>query len=407
MRRNIVIVGGCGHVGLPLGLAFADHGLNVTLLDIDQRKVDQINAGQMPFREKDADVLLRRTVGVGLRATLEQDCLCGADVVITVVGTPVDKHLNPTVNELYRSIDQLIFSMQDEALLILRSTVYPGVTGLVYERIETLKRQIHLAFCPERIAEGKALQELVELPQIISAFTPEAMGRAREVFLTVAPSVIELKPLEAELAKLFTNSWRYLNFAISNQFYILAQSYDLDFYRIYDAITRKYSRMQSFARPGFAAGPCLLKDTLQLSAFANNNFFLGHAAMLVNEGLPNFIVERLRRCGLAGKRVAILGMAFKSDSDDQRESLSYKLRSLLSVYATEVLCTDPYVSDATLVPLEEAIERADIIILGAPHTTYHSLVIPEGKKVIDIWNFWARASAEETEAMVAAAKAAP
>ena len=405
MAKSMVIVGGCGHVGLPLGLAFADHGLNVTLLDIDQRKVDQINAGKMPFREKDADALLRRTVGLGLRATLDPECLRAAQVVITVVGTPVDKHLNPTVNELYRSVDQLLFWMQDQAVLILRSTVYPGVTRLVYERIQTLKRQIHLAFCPERIAEGKALQELVELPQIVSAFTPEAMRLAREVFLAIAPMVIELDPLEAELAKLFTNSWRYLNFAISNQFYVLAQSYGLDFYRIYDAVTQNYPRMKSFARPGFAAGPCLLKDTLQLSAFANNNFFLGHAAMLVNEGLPNFIVEQLRRSGVAEQRVAILGMAFKADSDDQRESLSYKLRNLLNVYAEEVLCTDPYVSDPTLVPLDEAIERADVIILGAPHAIYRNAAIPDGKKVIDIWNFWDRAKLGQTEAAEAAARA--
>ena len=123
------------------------------------------------------------------------------------------------------------------------------------------------------------------------------MRRARDLFLTIAPTVIELAPLEAELAKLFTNSWRYLNFAISNQFYMLAETYGLDFYRIHDAVTREYPRMRSFARAGFAAGPCLLKDTLQLSAFSGNNFFLGHAAMLVNEGLPNFIVTQLRQHG--------------------------------------------------------------------------------------------------------------
>jgi UDP-N-acetyl-D-mannosaminuronic acid dehydrogenase len=405
MSQQVVIVGGCGHVGLPLGLVLAERGFQVILLDIDRDKVDRINSGQMPFREKGADALLRRVVELHLRASLDKDCLRSADVVITVVGTPVDRHLNPTVNELYSSVDQLLFLMRDDALLILRSTVQPGVTQLVYERIATLQRQIHLAFCPERIAEGRALEELVELPQIISAFTPQAMRRARELFLAIAPSAIELEPLEAELAKLFTNSWRYLNFAISNQFYTLAESYSTDFYRIYEAVTRNYPRMQSFARPGFAAGPCLLKDTLQLSAFANNNFFLGHAAMLVNEGLPNFIVEQLRRQGVAQQRVAILGMAFKSDSDDQRESLSYKLRNLLNVYAKEVLCTDPYVRDSALVPLEVALERADVIILGAPHTVYRDLILPEGKTVIDIWNFWGRRGTEKPEPASVAAQA--
>ena len=197
------------------------------------------------------------------------------------------------------------------------------------------------------------MEEIRTLPQIISAFDPVSLARARELFSIINDDLIELDPLEAELAKLFSNSWRYMNFAISNQFYMLAETYGLDFQRIYGAVTHRYPRMRSFAKAGFAAGPCLLKDTLQLSAFSGNNFFLGHAAMLVNEGLPNFIVGQLRQQQkLRDKVVAVLGMAFKSESDDKRESLSYKLRKLLMVEAKEVLCTDPYVVDEKLVPLE-------------------------------------------------------
>jgi UDP-N-acetyl-D-mannosaminuronic acid dehydrogenase len=147
--------------------------------------------------------------------------------------------------------------------------------------------------------------------------------------------------------------------------------------------------MKSFAKAGFAAGPCLLKDTLQLSAFSGNHFFLGHAAMLVNEGLPNFIVGQLRQeQKLRDKVVAVLGMAFKSESDDKRESLSYKLRKLLMVEAKEVLCTDPYVVDDKLIPLEEALGQADIIILGAPHAAYRDLQFPNDKVVVDVWGLW-------------------
>lgn len=388
-RQNIVIVGGCGRVGLPLGLTLATRsGAFVTLLDIDAARVRSVNEGRMPFREEGADELLKTLAGVTLTATQDPACLRTAQTVITIVGTPVDEHLNPTVSGLCKCVDGLLGDMQDGSLLILRSTVYPGVTKLVYDRIQASGRKIPLAFCPERISEGQALQELATLPQIVAAFDRDALDRARALFLTIAPSVVELTPPEAELVKLFTNSWRYLNFAISNQFYILAQSFGLDFYRIHDAITRDYPRMRNFARAGFAAGPCLLKDTLQLSAFASNSFFLGHAAMLVNEGLPNFIVERLRPLGLAEKRVAILGMAFKADSDDPRESLSYKLRKLLEVQAREVLCTDPYVSDPTLVPLNDALARADIIILGAPHALYRDLRPPPEKLAIDVWGLW-------------------
>jgi UDP-N-acetyl-D-mannosaminuronic acid dehydrogenase len=386
--QKIVIVGGCGHVGLPLGLVFAEKGMHVTLLDIDAVKVEKVNSGEVPFLERGADSLLRRFIGRSLIATLDGTCVREADVVVAVVGTPVDRHLNPMVNELCKNLDGVVPHMKDGALLVLRSTVYPGVSRRVYDQVNALGRKVHVAFCPERITEGNALDELRQLPQIVAAFEPAAQQLARDLFLRIAPEVIELSPAEAELAKLFTNSWRYLSFAISNQFYILAESYGLDFYRIREAVLHRYTRMSGFAKAGFAAGPCLLKDTLQLAAFSSNNFFLGHAAMLINEGLPNFLVENLKDLDLAHKTVAILGMAFKADSDDTRESLACKLLKLLELQAREVLCTDPYVPDPRYLPLNEAIERADIIILGAPHSQYRDIVIPNGKIVVDIWGYW-------------------
>lgn len=386
--NRIVVVGGCGHVGLPLGIVLAARSaVSVVLLDVDSSKVANVSAGKLPFMEVGAEPLLRQVIGKNLVATTDSACLRSADIVITVVGTPVDEHLNPTVTELYKNVDELIGEMKDDALLVLRSTVYPGVSKLVYDRIRARGRKIHLAVCPERIAEGKALEELVTLPQIIAAFESEARDRASKLFLLITSKIIDLTPLEAELAKLFTNSWRYLNFAISNQFFMLAQSYGLDFYRIRDAVVQDYPRMQSFARAGFAAGPCLLKDTLQLSAFSGNSFFLGHAAMLINEGLPNFIVSRLRDSNdLSHAGIAILGMAFKADSDDNRDSLSYKLKKLLQVEAREVFCSDPYVRDPSLVPAEFAVERSKIIIVGVPHSIYRSLKIPSNKQIVDIWD---------------------
>lgn len=395
---KIVIIGGCGHVGLPLGIVFANSGQEVVLLDREQAKVDLVNRGQLPFMESNALEQLQRVVGKQLIATVDRSYLGEADAVIVVLGTPVDEHLNPTATDLYRAIDAAITSMPEHSLLVLRSTVYPGVSKLIYDRLRASGRGLHLAFCPERIAEGRAMEEIQSLPQIISAFDEDSMARARELFSIINDELIELTPPEAELAKLFTNSWRYMNFAISNQFYMLAGGYGLDFHRIYNAVTYRYPRMQHFAKAGFAAGPCLLKDTLQLSSFSGNHFFLGHTAMLVNEGLPNFIVDQLRNRGLREKVVAILGMAFKAESDDARESLSYKLRKLLMVEAKEVLCTDPYVMDDRLVPLNQAIERAGIVILGAPHEIYRDLVIPPEKEVVDVWGYWATRSKGEKEA---------
>jgi UDP-N-acetyl-D-mannosaminuronic acid dehydrogenase len=197
--------------------------------------------------------------------------------------------------------------------------------------------------------------------------------------------------IEAELAKLFTNSWRYIQFATANQFYTIAERYGADFYQIYDAMIFKYPRARNFPRPGFAAGPCLFKDTMQLNAFSNNQFFLGHSAMLVNEGLPNFLVEMLKRKHkLNEKRVGILGMAFKAESDDCRDSLSYKLRKILSIEAKDVLCSDEYIKDTRFVCAEELVDRSDIVIIGAPHATYRSLDY-KGKAVVDVWNLTSQA----------------
>ncbi|MBI4854898.1 MAG: nucleotide sugar dehydrogenase [Acidobacteria bacterium] len=384
----VAIFGGCGHIGLPLGLTLADIGYQVSLYDINEQTIEMINAGQMPFLEEGAEELLQKHIGKNVIATKDSNSLSMAQIVVSVIGTPVDEHLNPTTHQFLTNMEEILEKISDNSLLILRSTIFPGVTKLLYEKTKKYSKKIHLAFCPERIAEGKAIEEIKKLPQIISAYESEALSKARNLFEKIALKIIELEPLEAELAKLFCNSWRYLNFAISNQFYMLAENYGLDFYHIHDAITLDYPRMKSFAKAGFAAGPCLLKDTIQLSTFAGNNFFMGHAAMLINEGLPNFIINQLGAAKLANANVAVLGMAFKGDSDDSRESLSYKLCKLLEIYSKHVYRTDPYIKKPSFVSLEEAISKSDIIILGAPHSVYKNLEIPKEKTVIDIWGFW-------------------
>jgi UDP-N-acetyl-D-mannosaminuronic acid dehydrogenase len=302
-----------------------------------------------------------------------------------VIGTPVDEHLNPDPQVVPAAVEALAPHLRPGQLLVLRSTVYPGVTALVERRTETLGLEVEVAFCPERIAEGKALTELFELPQIISARNPAALARARKLFEVLTAETVELLPEEAELAKLFTNTYRYLKFALANQLYMMANDFGLDYERIRQGVIYNYPRAADLPAAGFAAGPCLLKDTMQLAAFNNNNFVLGHAAMMVNEGLPLYLVDRLaRQHDLAAMTVGILGMAFKGDSDDTRSSLAYKLKRILRFKAAEVLCADPYVStDASLVPQDELLARADLVVIGAPHHRYADLAID--KPVVDIW----------------------
>jgi UDP-N-acetyl-D-mannosaminuronic acid dehydrogenase len=192
--------------------------------------------------------------------------------------------------------------------------------------------------------------------------------------------------LEAELAKLFTNSWRYIQFATANQFYMIAEEYGVDFYNVYNAMTHNYPRTKGFPKPGFAAGPCLFKDTMQISAFTNNKFFLGHCAMLINEGLPNFVIQQIKKQHALNEMTAgILGMAFKAESDDRRQSLSYKLKKLLQVEAKEVLCSDVFIHEPGFVSEADLLSRCDIVIIGAPHKRYCNLDY-SGVILVDVWN---------------------
>lgn len=383
---DVVVVGGCGHVGLPLGISFADRGLKVALYDINAAVVDRVNAGELPFQERNAAEVLRRTRDAGcLEATTDPSIIARSEHVVVVIGTPIDEHLNPGPNVVPQAINQLAEHLRDGQLLVLRSTIYPGVTALVERLIGRLGLAIDVAFCPERIAEGYAMTELRELPQIVSGRTPRAVERAKRLFEHLTERTVELTPEEAELAKLFTNSWRYIKFAAANQFYMIANEFGLDFETIRAGLAYEYPRAADLPRAGFAAGPCLLKDTMQLAAFNNNDFALGHTSMIVNEGLPLYVVSRIeKQYDLGNITVGLLGMAFKGESDDIRDSLSYKLKRILQIKAKSVLCTDPHVTvDPNLVPLERVVEEADLILIGAPHKAYAELKVDV--PVIDIW----------------------
>lgn len=196
--------------------------------------------------------------------------------------------------------------------------------------------------------------------------------------------MVELSPTEAELGKLFCNAWRYVTFAIANQFYSMCATNGIDYARVHGAITHNYPRMRGLPTAGFAAGPCLFKDTMQLAAYYNNDFSLGQSAMLVNEGFPRVLMMQLRALGLADKRVGLLGMAFKGDDDDTRESLAFKLKKLLELECKEVMCTDEFAKLPWLMPLERVLADADILVVSAPHTKYKSL--DPKQPTLDPWN---------------------
>ena len=350
--KKVCIIGGCGHVGLPLGLVLAECGFSVTLLDINQKAVDMINKGVIPFKEDGAEELLHKLINRNIFATSCKDVIPSQDIIIFITGTPVDEHHNPKIHDVLNVIDKYLPLISKEQLIVLRSTIYPGTTEIIEQKL----------------------------------YKYEAKKEAADLFSKVAAKIIFLEPVEAELSKLMLNTWRYLEFAIANQFYMMVEDKGLDFYKIFDAMKDDYPRAKNFCKAGLAAGPCLFKDTMQLSAFYRNQFFLGQAAMLVNEGLPNFLVSQLeRKAGsLKNKKVALLGMTFKADNDDIRESLSFKIKKELEFKLADVLTTDPYLKDTSR--LEDVLADCDAVILGVPHKEYLDLKIE--KPYVDCWNVW-------------------
>lgn len=396
---KLAVVGGCGHVGLPLAIGLAEAGYQTTIFDTDVSGCQIVQSGRLPFQEAEAEAVLERVIREK-RLTVGSDpvALRDVDVIFCAIGTPVDEYLNPTTHRFMSTLDSLRPYLRDGQVLALRSTMYPGTSQLVQRLFEEKGPKIEVACCPERVAQGRGYIELRQLPQVVSAFSEPVVATLREIFQTLGAEVIVLSPAEAELVKLFNNAWRYFTFAVANQFFEIANDYGVDYYRVHHALTQGYPRGAGLPTAGFAAGPCLFKDTMQLVAFSNNRLALGHAAMFVNEGLPLYVVERLaRRFDLAQMTVGILGLTFKADCDDLRDSLAFKLRKILLPRARRIVCSDSQVEPeeiakattqirpADFVSAEQLIDESDIVILGAPHRDYRSLDY-KGRVVIDVWN---------------------
>ncbi len=353
----------------------------------------------MPFFDEGAEPALQKVLANGnLTVSSDPKSLGISQYVVCVIGTPVDEFLNPKVHDFFNTLDVVRENLKHGQILILRSTLFPQTSKRVQHLFDSKGPKIDVAVCPERVAQGKGYQESKTLPQIVSGFSERGKAAATFLFEQMGVEIIEVEPLEAELIKLFNNVYRYVTFAVANQFYTITSDYGIDYYRVHHALTYKYPRGAHLPAPGFAAGPCLFKDTMQLAAFSNDRFFLGHAAMMVNEGLPLYVVHMIEeKFDLSKMTVGILGLSFKANCDDIRDSLAFKLRKILKIRAKRVLCSDHHVSNEVLLKhvksldakdictTQELIEKSDLIILGVPHREYHSLDL-RGKPVLDVWN---------------------
>jgi UDP-N-acetyl-D-mannosaminuronic acid dehydrogenase len=387
MQKKVTIIGGAGHIGLPLGILFAAKKKNVVLYDKNNSVIKKINKCQFPFIEKNGAKLLKKYKR-RIIASTNKNYVTSADVIIICIGTPVIYNKPDLINffNLFKEIKHLLNPNQ---LIIIRSSIYPGTCEKVHQFLG--KKFINISYCPERVVQGKSIEELPKLPQIISGISDKAISESIKLFNPICKKTIVTSILEAELIKLFSNSWRYINFSIANEFYMICENLGINFNNLRKKMIDGYERNKNIPTAGFAAGPCLFKDTMQLNVYLKKSFNLGAIATKINEGLPKFVYKKLLRKfknKLKSKTIGILGVSFKADIDDIRDSLAIKLLYLLKEKKLNVLFSDDYASLKKNINKKQLINRSDIIIIGSPHSVYKKLSIPKNKYLVDIWSLF-------------------
>ncbi len=396
-----VAVVGLGRVGLPLALSFAGRGLRTIGVDRDPRVLESVREGRMPFAEPGAQELLERVREAGTLTLTDRvaDAAAARQVVLTI-GTPSFSHIEIDMRDIRSALDDLLGVLQAGHSLILRSTIAPGTTDFVAgylakHRGFQVGEEVFVAHAPERIAASRFLEEIDTLPCIIGGVGERSGEVAAELFGVFDAPIVQTTPVQAELAKIWTNILRYTQFALPNLLMMDCERYAANVFEVIDLINRDYPR-GGIAQPGLTAGTCLRKDfTFSEERLAAPGMLL--AVSRVNESVPLFLLEGTkRRLGtLADRRVAVLGLAFKADTDDERDSLAHKLIRLAERELADVVVHDPVVATPTA-SLEEALKGADVVVVAANHSTFRSpstlaaiasLASPECL-VVDPWNCW-------------------
>lgn len=397
MKKIAVI--GIGRVGLPLSLVFAEVGFKVFGIDVNENLIKTLNRGKMPFLEEGAPPLLKKHLNKNFTPSNSFSVAKNCDYIILTLGTPVDENMNPSLIQIDSALTSLKNYLKPGQVLILRSTVSPGTTEYVKGFLDKIKgikvgKNFYLAFCPERIAEGKAIEELKEIPQITGGIDKKSTQKAIELFEAFGIKCLPTDNLSAELAKLFTNMYRYISFAIANEFMVIASSYYRDIYHIVNLVNQDYKR-GGLAVPGLTAGPCLFKDGFFL---VNDLPYIDliSTSWKINEAIPLFLVRRIQeRMNLENKKVVVLGLAFKANIDDTRESLSLKTKKALEREGARVLLHDPHIKEYNF-DLNKLLKDADLIFIATPHNWYLKNLTPYKIKklakknclVCDIWNIF-------------------
>jgi UDP-N-acetyl-D-mannosaminuronic acid dehydrogenase len=397
-ERDVAVIG-LGRVGLPLALSFADRGLATAGIDRDPGRLESIRAGTMPFQERDTQELLERVLaGNGLAVSDRIEDAAEARHVVLTVGTPSLWHIEIDISDIRSVLDTLLPVLRPGHVLVLRSTVAPGTTDFVAGYLEEQRgfvvgRDVFVAHAPERIAENHFVEEIATLPHIVGGVDEQSTEQVAALFEVFGSPIERTTAVQAELAKIWTNIYRYANFALPNLLMMNCEQYGANVFEVIDLINRDYPR-GGIAQPGLTGGTCLRKD-FAFSEERSNAPGMLMSVSRVNESVPLFLVEGMkRRLGpLRGRRVAVLGLTFKRDSDDLRDSLSSKLIRLLERELATVVAHDPHAPVAGE-SLEEALSGADAVVIATNHSEFSDPRLPAAVRdragddclVVDPWN---------------------
>lgn len=399
-KQATICILGLGRVGLPFASVLATRGLKVIGIDIKKDILTSVKNSKSPFY----DPALQETLEKALKSgNLEVDSNLKSltepiDIVVVTVGTPNTVDHSVDYSQLYSALDEICELDLLGKMIIMRSTMPVGSTldivkpFLEYKSNLIAGTDFGLAVCPERILEGQAIKEIHELPEIVGGVNKISNDIATELFLIINPKkdILYTSPSGAELVKLYANIYRYISFALSNEFAIWAEKYSLDAAELIRIANYNYPR-SNIPIPGFVGGPCLSKDGTFLD---NNTTFasITSTAWKLNESIPHHIVQNLKKVSgtLFNKRVTVLGIAFKAGSDDTRNSPSVKLVEILRSLGAEVLIHDPFVKGT--LNLSEALNHPDIIVIATNHKDFNEKkedMKKSGAKLIyDVWSMF-------------------
>jgi len=363
-------------------------GYNVIAIDKNKKINDLLNKGILPYKEEDAKKLLISSLKknkIIFTDSLEE--IKNSKFIIVTVGTPITAKNKPNMKYVFKVLNEIKKYLNHKQSIVLRSTVYPGTTLKFIKKLRKINLKSKVSYCPERVAQGKSISEIENLTQIISTEDKRENLIISNLFKSICKRIEILNFEEAEYSKLFSNAWRYIKFAVTNEFFMLAQKRGLNFNKVYKAMTSYYPRNYDFPKQGFAGGPCLPKDAIQLWHSCKTYSKLAYNSYLINQSMPKFIVDNLKgKVKLKNNKIGVLGTTFKSGIDDERDSLSLNLIKYLRKKNARVFFYDPYIKTRNHSKLKFILKNCKIIFIGTPHPEFKKINF-KNIEVIDCWNF--------------------